>query len=212
MADGDNILATRQDAYNIGNPPMTSVSEPNRLIIYSDLGDFNCKLSSTAESYTPNQCVKKKDIVVYGNSNLRITVEYWVDDQFSFETEPAIAFYDSNYAYATPVSTILLPGQEHPILNTNISSYNYFGIVFAGHGQYANQPYFLSGQSDKSFIEIVVAVYANGTTYTTRAGIRQVGQTNGKYIYTLEDSGPIYCVLSETAKNQQIVVTIKTMP
>ena len=207
----DNILATRRDAYNIGNPPITSVSEPNRLIIYSDLGDFNCKLSSTAESYTPNQCVKKKDIVVYGNSNLKIIVEYLVDDQFGFETEPAITFYDSNYAYATPVSTILLPDQEHPILNTNISSYNYFGMAFAGHGQYANQPYFLSGQSDKSLIEIVVALYANGTTYTARAGISQAGQANGKYIYTLEGFGPVYGVLSSTAKNQSIVVTIRTI-
>ena len=210
---GDNILATRRDAYNIGNPPITSVSDPNRLIIYSDLGDFNCKLSSTAESYIPNQCVKKKDIVVYRNSNLKITVEYIVDDQFSFETEPAIAFYDSNYAYATPVLTILLPNREQPILNANISSYNYFGIVFAGHGQYANQPYFLSGQSNANFVEIVVAVYANSTTYVINVGVHQAGQiSDGRYIYTLENVGPAYCVLSETAKNQQIVVTIRTIP
>lgn len=209
----DNILATRRDAYLIGNSSTTSISDPNRLILYSELGDFNCKLSSTAESYTPNQCVKKKDIVVYGNSNLKITVEYVVDDQFNFETEPAIAFYDSNYAYATPVSTILLPSREQPILNANISSYNYFGIVFAGHGQYANQPYFLSGQSNANLVEIVVAVYANSTTYVINAGVHQAGQiSDGRYIYTLEDVGPAYCVLSETAKNQQIVVTIRTIP
>ena len=50
----DNVLATRQDAYNIGNPTMTSIGEPNRIIKYSELGEFNCKLANTAISYTSN--------------------------------------------------------------------------------------------------------------------------------------------------------------
>ena len=211
----DNILATRRDAYNIGNPPMTSVSDPNRLIVYSELGDFNCKTSSTAISYASNQCVRKKDIVIRGNSNLRITVEYIVDDQFSFETEPAIAFYDSNYVDATPVETFLLPSINSPIQNVNISKdYNYFGIIFNGYGKYANQPYFLSEQSNAGLVEITLALYTHKTTYTMNAGVHQSGQiSDGRYIYLLENSNIAYGVLSsnEDATKQVLVVTIRTI-
>lgn len=210
----DNILATRIDAQLIGNPSRTSISDPNRLILYSELGDFNCKLSNTAISYTSNQCVRKKDIVVKGNSNLKIVVEYVVDNQFVFETEPAVAFYDSNDAYVIPTETFLLPSKENPIQYVNISKdYNYFGIAFVGHGSLTNQPYFLSEQSNVNLIEIVVAVYANHTTYVTNAGVHQAGQiSDGRYIYLLESPIPKYCILSSTANvtEQSVVITIRT--
>ena len=211
----DNILATRRDAQIIGNPSRTSIDDPNRLILYSELGDFNCKLSNTAISYTSNQCVRKKDIVVKGNSNLKIVVEYIVDDYFSFETEPLIAFYSSNDINAVATETILLPYKEDPIQYVNISNgYNYFKIAFSGHGPLANQPYFLSEQSNINFIEFSLSVYANDKIYTAYPIVSQAGQSNGKYIYTLEEPQPTYCVLSSTANatDQVIVVTIRTIP
>lgn len=210
----DNILATRIDAQLIGNPSRTSIIDPNRLILYSELGDFNCKLSNTAISYASNQCVRKKDIVVKGNSNLKIVVEYIVDDQFTFETEPSIAFYSSNDINAVAAETILLPYKEDPIQYVNISNeYNYFKIGFLGHGPLANQPYFLSEQSNANLVEFSLSIYANDRIYTSYPEVNQAGQSNGKYIYLLEDSQPTYCVLSSTANatDQVIVVTIRTI-
>lgn len=215
MADGDNILATRRDAFNIGNPHITSVSEPNRLITYEELGEFNCTTSSTAISYTAKQCVRKKDIVVRGSSNLRIIVEYFVDDLFSFETEPAIVFYSSNSVDAEPENFCLLPSQNDPISNVSISkSYNYFGIIFSGHGQHTDQPYFVSGQSNSDFVRIYLQAHTNSESYSTEYVPTLSGSSNGKYIYTLENSTPLSCSFSTSASvtDQYITVTICTIP
>ena len=207
----DNILATRQDAYLIGNPPMASLGEPNRIIKYSELGEFNCKLANTAISYTSNQCVRKKDIVIKGKGNLKIYVEYIVDDSFSFETEPAIAFYSSGSANSQPTEYFLLPPKDDYIQHVTISrGYDYFGLVFFGHGSLANKPYFLSKYSNLSNMSIML-------TATTKNGNYRTSWTNtnndiyGRYIYTLENSPITSGSFSPSADalDQVIIVTIQ---
>lgn len=210
--NGDNVLATRLDAYNIGNQTATSIGESNRLIKYSELGDFNCKLASTAISYTANQCVRKKDIVIKGKGNLKIYVEYIVDDSFSFETEPAIAFYSSGSANSQPTEYFLLPPKEDYIQYVTLSrGYDYFGLVFFGHGSLSNKPYFLSKYSDLSIMSIMLTATTKNGNYRTYVDIAQSGSSNGKYIYTLENS-PITAGSfspSADALDQVITVTIQ---
>ena len=208
----DNILATRQDAYLIGNPPMASLGEPNRIIKYSELGEFNCKLANTAISYTSNQCVRKKDIVIKGKGNLKIYVEYIVDDSFSFETEPAIAFYSSGSANSQPTEYFLLPPKDDYIQHVTISrGYDYFGLVFFGHGSLANKPYFLSKYSNLSNMSIMLTATTKNGNYRTYADITQSGSSNGRYIYTLENSPITSGSFSPSADalDQVIIVTIQ---
>lgn len=209
---GDNIVATRRDAFNIGNPSIVSFSEPDRLITYSELGEFNCTLASTAISYQPNQCVRKRDIVIKGKGNLKIYVEYIVDESFSFETEPAIAFYSSGSANSQPTEYFLLPPKDDYIQHVTLSrGYDYFGLVFYGNGSLANKPYFVSKYSDLSIMSIMLTATTKNGNYRTYADITQAGSSNGKYIYTLENS-PITAGSfspSADALDQVITVTIQ---